>query len=92
MKHPSVNSKKVAFPIQKNQQAETFVPEIMADSLEVMEIYCLQKIHSLQTSLNNLTIDDHTREIIFLCREIKREKNLLMQIERKRKNIQGNIS
>lgn len=88
-------------PLNKNRKArsvasdffpeEKFAPSIMADSLEVMESYHLQRIESLTTVLYNLTIADHTRQIILLCREIKKQKKLLLQIiERKRKSP-GNI-
>ena len=88
-------------PLNKNRKARSVAsdifpgqklpPKIMADSLEVMESYHLQRIESLTAALNNLTIVDHTREIILLCREIKKQKKLLLQIiERKRKSP-GNI-
>ena len=56
----------------------------MADSLEVMEAYCRDRITSLEVSLNSLTIADNTKEIISLCQEIKKERKLLAQIMAKK--------
>lgn len=84
MKHLSANRKNTTSASPANQHI--FTPEILADSLEVMESYCLQKIVLLQSSLEKLNVADNAREIISICQQIKKEKMLLLQII-DRKNI-----
>lgn len=84
MKHFSANRKNTTSTSPVNQHI--FTPEILADSLEVMESYCLQKIVLLQSSLEKLNVADNAREIISICQQIKKEKTLLLQII-DRKNI-----
>jgi hypothetical protein len=78
----TTNSQKV--PSRVTSSEEKFSPTIMADSLEVMEAYCRDRITSLEVSLNSLTIADNTKEIISLCQEIKKERKLLAQIMAKK--------
>jgi len=84
MKHLSANRKNTTPPQQVNRNS--FTPEILADSLEVMESYCLQKIVLLQSSLEKLNVADNAREIISICQQIKKEKTLLLQVI-DRKNV-----
>lgn len=70
---------------RKANRAELWLDEIdqkglLADSLEVMEQHTKEKITSLEHSLNQLTIADNTTEIIFLCGEIKKQRQLLAAI------------
>jgi hypothetical protein len=90
MKHLSANKKNTKI-IPKKESTDSFKPEIFADSLEVMESYCLQKIVLLQSSLEKLTIMDNTKEIISLCQQIKKEKKTLLQIIDKKKQSRENI-
>lgn len=83
MKH--LSGKKTSLPPRKTPVADTWEPGILADSLEVMEEHTQQKIRGLEASLNQLTIADHTAEIIFLCGEIKKERILLAKIALKRR-------
>lgn len=53
---------------------------LLADSLEVMEQHTKDRISTLEASLNQLTIADHTAEIISLCTEIKKQRQLLAAI------------
>ncbi len=92
MKHLSANKKNIKPIISRQESKKTFSPEIFADSLEVMESYCLQKIVLLQSSLEKLTIVDNAREIISVCQQIKKEKSMLVQIIEKKKQAGGNIS
>lgn len=86
MKHLSTNRKNInKLNPEKN---ETFTPEILADSLEVMENYCLQKIVLLQASLEKLNVADNPKEIISLCQQIRKEQNLLLQIVDKKNQSQ----
>ena len=78
MKHLSANRKNIK-PIAK-QSGASFAPEIFADSLEVMESYCQQKIVLLRSSLEKLNVADNAREIIALCQQIKKERNNLAGI------------
>ena len=74
-------------PGKKKSLPATWEPGILADSLEVMEEHTVEKIRGLENALNQLTIADHTHEIIALCNEIKQEKVLLEQIAlRKRRS------
>lgn len=84
MKHLSANKRNIK-PVIRQESKTAFEPEIFADSLEVMESYCLQKIVLLQSSLEKLTIVDNAREIISVCRQIKKERDLLLQIIEKKK-------
>jgi len=90
MKHLSANKKNIK-PVSRQEPQKPFSPEIFADSLEVMESYCLQKIVLLQSSLEKLTIMDNTREIIAICQQIKKERNMLSQITEKKKQTRENI-
>lgn len=86
MKHLSANRKNISPANQINPNA--FTPEILADSLEVMENYCLQKIVLLQSSLEKLNVAENACEIINICQQIKKEKMRLLQIvDRKNKSI-----
>lgn len=87
MKHLSANRKNIKPTNQINSTA--FTPEILADSLEVMENYCLQKIVLLQSSLEKLNVAENALEIIGICQQIKKEKVLLLQIAH-RKNKSTN--
>ncbi|MET0466168.1 MAG: hypothetical protein ABW007_23615, partial [Chitinophagaceae bacterium] len=79
MKHYPAN-RKGSQNISNNAKQEVFPLEILADSLEVMENYCLQKIVLLQSSLEKLNVADNSHEIISICQHIKKEKKLLAQI------------
>lgn len=61
-----------------------FKPGILADSLEVMEAYSMQKISLLQERVNDLPIGENTREIIQLCQQIKKERVLLQHIRERK--------
>lgn len=91
MKHLSANKKNIKPIVSGQEPKKTFSPEIFADSLEVMESYCLQKIVLLQSSLEKLTIVDNAREIISVCQQIKKEKSMLLQIIEKKKQAGENI-
>lgn len=95
MKHLSANKKNIKTASRPHHHApepeKPFSPEIFADSLEVMESYCLQKIVLLQSSLEKLTIVDNAREIILVCQQIKKEKSRLLQIIEKKKQAGKNI-
>ncbi|MCG2613949.1 hypothetical protein LZZ85_06635 [Terrimonas sp. NA20] len=84
MKHYPANRKHTQ-NIPLNSKPEVFAPEILADSLEVMESYCVQKIVLLQSSLEKLNVADNAREIIGICQQIKKEKKLLTQIISRKK-------
>ncbi|MBN8876552.1 MAG: hypothetical protein J0I32_03345 [Sphingobacteriales bacterium] len=90
MKHLSANKKNIKSATGQESK-KAFEPEIFADSLEVMESYCMQKIVLLQSSLEKLTIADNTREIISVCQQIKKERNLLLQIIEKKNQARKNI-
>jgi hypothetical protein len=79
MKHYPANRKNASNLFHKTKQ-DSFAPEILADSLEVMESYSLQKILLLQSSLERLNVAEHATEIIDICQQIKKEKKLLAQI------------
>ncbi len=79
MKHYPANRKNTP-NLFHNTKQDSFAPEILADSLEVMESYSLQKIVLLQCSLEKLNVADHANEIIEICQQIKKEKKLLAQI------------
>lgn len=91
MKHLSANKKNIKPIVSRQEPKKTFSPEIFADSLEVMESYCLQKIVLLQSSLEKMTIVDNAREIISVCQQIKKEKSMLLQIIEKKKQAGENI-
>lgn len=55
-------------------------PEIMADSLEVMEYYYRGKIQVLEQSMSDLTLLDNAREISLICKEIIRTKEILRKV------------
>lgn len=55
-------------------------PEIMADSLEVMEYYYRGKIQVLEQSMADLTLLDNSREISLICKEIIRTKEILRKV------------
>ena len=90
MKHLSANRKNTS-PAPKKESTHSFKPEIFADSLEVMESYCLQKIVLLQSSLEKLNIMDDAKEIVSICQLIKKEKKTLLQIIDKKKKSRENI-
>jgi hypothetical protein len=88
MKHYPANRKNMQ-NTSSNSKKEVFTPEILADSLEVMESYCLQKIVLLQSSLEKLNVADNAHEIIGICQQIRKEKGILAQIIRRKKNETG---
>jgi hypothetical protein len=55
-------------------------PEIMADSMEVMEYYYRGKIQVLEQSMAELTLLDNAREISLICKEIIRNKEILRRV------------
>ena len=55
-------------------------PEIMADSLEVMEYYYRGKIQVLEQSMADLTLLENAREISLICKEIIRTKEILRKV------------
>lgn len=68
--------------IRQSKQEELIIafPEIMADSLEVMEYYYRGKIQVLEQSMNQLTLLDNAREISLICKEIIRTKAILKKV------------
>ena len=85
MKHFSANRKNTRI-IASKEMKPAFTSEIFADSLEVMESYCLQKIVLLQSNLEKLNIMDNAKEIVSVCQQIKKERNRLLQIIEKGAN------
>lgn len=84
MKHYPANTRNIK--ASHTQKHGIFQPEILADSLEVMESYCMQKILLLQSSLEKMNVADNALDIIGVCQQIKKEKQRLLQIiERKRR-------
>ncbi|RYG43008.1 MAG: hypothetical protein EOO01_22050 [Chitinophagaceae bacterium] len=79
MKQFSANRKSIKMVASK-ETAPAFTNEIFADSLEVMESYCQQKIVLLQSALEKLNILEDALEIISVCQQIKREKKMLKEI------------
>ena len=76
--HSALANQTTAHP----KQEEMFIafPEIMADSLEVMEYYYRGKIQVLEQSMADLTLLDNAREISLICKEIIRTKDVLRRV------------
>lgn len=85
MKHlPKANNHHLT---QSEHDSELFSGEIYADSLEVLENHCRQKLLQLHGSLEQLNVADNAIEIISVCREIKKEQAKLTCIgKRKERN------
>lgn len=60
------------------------VKPVMADSLEVMEIYYRDRIGAFRQMLDELNILQDAPEIEFLCREIIEARGILAGIEVKK--------
>jgi hypothetical protein len=67
-------------PLPKQGEVLIAFPEIMADSLEVMEYYYRGKIQVLEQSMSDLTLLDNAREISLICKEIIRTKEILKKV------------
>jgi hypothetical protein len=67
-------------PLAKQEEVIIAFPEIMADSLEVMEYYYRGKITVLEQSMADLTLLDNAREISLICKEIIRTKEILKKV------------
>lgn len=67
-------------PLPKQEELFISFPEIMADSLEVMEYYYRGKIQVLEQSMAELTLLDNAREISLICKEIIRTKQILKRV------------
>ena len=67
-------------PPAKQEEVLIAFPEIMADSLEVMEYYYRGKIQVLEQSMADLTLLDNAREISLICKEIIRTKEILKKV------------
>jgi hypothetical protein len=61
------------------------VKPVMADSLEVMEVYYKERIVSFRQMLDDLNILQDAPEIEFLCREIIEARGILAGIDMKKK-------
>lgn len=66
--------------LPKQEELVIAFPEIMADSLEVMEYYYRGKIQVLEQSMDQLTLLDNAREISLICKEIIRTKAILKKV------------
>ncbi|MBO9200116.1 MULTISPECIES: hypothetical protein [Niastella] len=66
--------------VSQNETAHNSFQPIMADSVEVMEYFYRGKIQQLEQSLAQLNLLDNAREIVGLCREIVRTKEVLKKI------------
>jgi hypothetical protein len=84
MKHLSANRKNTSKLLYHN---EMFEPEILADSLEVMENYCAEKIVLLQSSLEKLNVADNACEIISICQQIRKERDRLHDIIKRKRRL-----
>jgi hypothetical protein len=58
---------------------------ILADSLEVKEQYCREKVQHYEQALVSLNIFDNAIEIVAICKEIMGYKNELLRIAKRRK-------
>jgi hypothetical protein len=67
-------------PLHKQGEVLIAFPEIMADSLEVMEYYYRGKIQVLEQSMSDLTLLDNAREISLICKEIIKTKDILKKV------------
>ena len=67
-------------PLPKQEELFISFPEILADSLEVMEYYYRGKIQVLEQSMAELTLLDNAREISLICKEIIRTKQILKKV------------
>jgi hypothetical protein len=67
-------------PLLKQEEVLIAFPEIMADSLEVMEYYYRGKIQVLEQSMDDLTLLDNAREISLICKEIIKTKDILRKV------------
>ena len=63
------------------------VKPVMADSMEVMEVYYKERIASFKSMLEELNILQDAPEIEFLCREIIEARGILAGIEFKKKYV-----
>lgn len=57
---------------------------LLADSLEVLEVYYHEKIEILESSLKCLNLLENAREITFICREIRHARTELTNIQLKK--------
>lgn len=76
--HLALNNQTTAHP--KQEELLIAFPEIMADSMEVMEYYYRGKIQVLEQSMADLTLLDNPREISLICKEIIRTKDILRRV------------
>ncbi len=61
------------------------VKPVMADSIEVMEVYYRERIATFKQMLEELNILQDAPEIEFLCREIIEARGILAGIEMKKR-------
>jgi hypothetical protein len=58
---------------------------ILADSIEVKEQYCREKVQYFEHALVALNVFENALEIVAICKEMKRYKNELLRIAERRK-------
>jgi hypothetical protein len=58
---------------------------ILADSMEVKEQYCREKVQYFEHALVSLNVFDNALEIVAVCKEIRQYKNELKRIAERRK-------
>jgi hypothetical protein len=58
---------------------------ILADSIEVKEQYCREKVQYFEHALVSLNVFDNALEIVAVCKEIRQYKNELKRIAERRK-------
>ncbi len=75
--------KKVVIENSKKSPPKTLQTHILADSIETMEVYYDDRLSMLKELLNCLSIGENTKEIIFLCKEIKVVNGILNDIHTK---------
>lgn len=68
---------------QKSLVTPNSTIHILADSLEVKEQYCREKLQYFEHALISLNVFEHALEIVAICREMRRYKEELLRISNK---------
>lgn len=82
--HPTTPKKTALQTNKPVSNASSFRPAVMADSLEVMDQYYRERIHSFNEMLEHLNILQDAPEIEFLCREIIEARQTIAKIAGKK--------
>jgi hypothetical protein len=80
-----ITTKKTTIKTGKSSFTLPSVKPVMADSLEVMEVYYMERITAFRQMLDELNILQDAPEIEFLCREIIEARGIIAGIEAKKK-------